>query len=276
MRIDSHHHFWNYDPQQYAWINDSMQMLKQDYGPAELRPLCSAAGITGVVSVQARQNLQETTWLLEVAAAEPLVRGVVGWVELAHPLVEAQLEQLSQQQMLKGVRHVVQDEPDDEFLLGTHFNAGIRLLERFGLVYDLLIFPRQLQPAIRFVDLHPRQAFVLDHIAKPQIAAQFDAQWARDFRQLAERPNVVGCKFSGIVTEVRLDDWNVDLLRPYWETAWEAFGAQRMMFGSDWPVCLLRSQYAQWVTAAEQLTEALSTEEQQAFWYRNAQRAYRL
>ena len=277
MRIDSHHHFWKYDASEYAWINDSMSVLKRDFGPAELAPLCKTTGVDGVVSVQASQSLLETERLIRFAETESLVQGVIGWVPLASSSVGIELESLTMSAWLKGVRHVVQDEPDPEFLMGVAFNEGIRRLREFKLSYDLLIYPWQLPATIKFVDMHPQQPFVLDHIAKPAIySAQYDSEWERNIRELAKRQHVIGCKFSGIVTEVRDAQWSVDLLRPYWSVALEAFGPERLMFGSDWPVILLRSDYAGWVGAVEELTRELSTDQQTAFWSGNVQRVYRL
>ncbi|MDX1926339.1 MAG: amidohydrolase family protein [Pirellulaceae bacterium] len=277
MRIDSHHHFWKYDAREYAWINDSMSVLKRDFGPAELLPLCQAAGVDGVVSVQASQSLLETERLIRFAESETLVRGVVGWVPLASNGVGTELEKLAMSPWLKGVRHVVQDETDPEFLMGTAFNAGIRRLREFKLTYDLLIYPWQLPATIKFVDMHPEQPFVLDHIAKPAIdSSKYDADWEKHLRELAKRPQVIGCKFSGIVTEVRDDQWSVNLLRPYWDVALEAFGAERLMFGSDWPVILLRSEYSRWVSAVVELTSKLSSAQQAAFWSENVSRVYGL
>lgn len=277
MRIDSHHHFWKYDASEYAWINDSMSVLKRDYGPSELKPLCAATGLDGVVSVQASQSLLETERLIRYAETESLVQGVVGWVPLASSGVGEDLDRLAMSPWLKGVRHVVQDEADPEFLMGEAFNAGIRRLMRLKLTYDLLIYPWQLPATIKFVDMHPEQPFVLDHIAKPEInSTQSASNWETHLRELAKREHVIACKFSGIVTEVRDAQWSVDLLQPYWNVALEAFGPQRLMFGSDWPVILLRSDYARWVQAVEQLTRNLTTTEQAAFWSGNVQRAYRL
>lgn len=276
MRIDSHHHFWNYDANEYSWISDSMSVLKTDFGPNELKPLCDGAGISGVVSVQARQTLSETDWLLEIASKNPLVRGVVGWVPLAEPQIKSQLERYSQHRLLKAVRHVIQDEPDDDFILGSAFNRGIAGLREFDLVYDILIFAKHLPNSIKFVDQHPQQLFVLDHIAKPTIRSnQFDQAWATNIRELAKRQNVM-CKFSGIVTEVRDAEWTDSLLKPYWDVALEAFGADRLMYGSDWPVCLLRSSYQKWVSTVESFVKQLSVNEQSKFWSENATRAYRL
>ncbi len=277
MRIDSHHHFWKYDPSEYAWINESMSVLKRDFGPADLKPICDSNQVVGVVSVQASQSLLETERLIRFAETEELVQGVVGWVPLASKGVGMDLEKLAMSPWLKGVRHVVQDETDPEFLSGTAFNDGIRRLQTFSLTYDLLIYPWQLPASIQFVDQHPEQPFVLDHIAKPAIdSKKFDAEWEQNIRELAKRPNVIGCKFSGIVTEVRDAQWSTELLRPYWEVAMDAFGTTRLMFGSDWPVILLRSEYTRWVQCVEELTSGLSTDEQTAFWTANAKRVYRL
>ncbi len=277
MRIDSHHHFWKYDVSEYAWIADSMSVLKRDYGPAELAPLCKATGVDGVVSVQASQSLLETERLIRFAETESLVQGVIGWVPLASNGVGIELEKLAISPWLKGVRHVVQDESDPKFLMGAAFNEGIRRLREYELSYDLLIFPWQLPATIKFVDNHPDQPFVLDHIAKPAInSAQYDSEWELNIRELAKRPHVIGCKFSGIVTEVRDAQWSVSLLKPYWNVVLDAFGAERIMFGSDWPVILLRSEYPRWVEAVEQLAGELSADQQSAFWAGNVQRCYRL
>lgn len=276
MKIDSHHHFWDYSEEQYGWINDDMAVLKQDFGPAELLEQSESSGISGVVSVQARQSIEETSWLLSIAAESDLVKGVVGWVDLRSPIVRDEIEKWSGNSYLKGVRHVVQDEPDDAFILGTEFNSGVSLLKEFGLVYDILIFAKHLPNSIQFVDQHPEQNFVLDHIAKPTIrAAEFDSAWKANMIELAKRPNV-SCKFSGVVTEVRDEAWDQDLLRPYWDVALEAFGAERLMYGSDWPVCLLRSGYSKWHETVHAFASDLSTSEQEAFWSRNAIKAYSL
>ncbi|MEZ6135245.1 MAG: amidohydrolase family protein [Pirellulaceae bacterium] len=276
MRIDSHHHFWDYSSEQYAWISDEMSVLQRDFTPAELSQETQALGIDGVVTVQARQTLAETHWLIELAHENTFIRGVVGWIPLADAKVEAVLETLRHAPQLKGVRHVVQDEPDDNFILGEDFNRGVSLLHRYDLVYDILIFAKHLRPSIKFVDQHPEQPFVLDHIAKPTIMANtFAKQWEVDIRDLAKRDNV-SCKFSGVVTEVRDENWTIDTLRPYWDVALDAFGAKRLMFGSDWPVCLLRSSYHRWHATVQELAAELSSDEQAAVMGGNAIRVYQL
>ncbi|XZE53486.1 amidohydrolase family protein [Planctomycetaceae bacterium SH139] len=278
MRIDSHHHFWNFDAKEYAWIDDSMSTLKRDFTMAALQPELTQSGVEGVISVQARQSVEETQWLLELAAQHKQIWGVVGWVPLAQnedklcPL----LDRLSRQPLLKGVRHVIQDEPDERFMLRNDFSQGVALLQRYDLVYDILIYARQLPPAVALVDRHPNQRFVLDHIAKPTIEPPaFDTNWAENLRQLAKRPNVA-CKFSGVVTEIQATNWSVEQLQPYWDVALEAFGPERLMFGSDWPVCLLRSRYDQWVSTVEALAQTLSTTERARFWAGTAEHWYQL
>ncbi len=253
-----------------------MQVLQRDFTPQDLRREMESTHIDEVVSVQARQTLEETRFLLDYANTNDWIAGVVGWLPLASPELPAALESFRGERKLKGVRHVVQDETDPAFLDRPEFNAGVEGLLDQDLTYDLLIYGRQLPMTIRFVDRHPKQRFVLDHIAKPMILAErFDDAWEKGIRELAQRPNV-SCKFSALVTEVRDPEWTVDLLRPYWDVALSAFGVSRLMFGSDWPVCLLRASYADWVAAVGMLAEDLSDAEQANFWGLNAVREYKL
>lgn len=275
MRIDAHQHYWRYDAIEYDWIDDSMQRIRRDFLPKDLQPQIQAAGIDGVISVQARQSLTETKWLLQLADENEFIRGVVGWVPLVTPIVGETLQQLATNPKLRAVRHVVQDEPDDDFILRDDFNQGIGLLQQFDLAYDILIFERQLTQAIAFVDRHPNQVFILDHIAKPRIGANLIEPWRRNITNLAKRQNVY-CKLSGMVTEGHFADWSSAQLRPYWEVVLQAFGPSRLMFGSDWPVCLVACDYVRWfetvVTFAAQLSEA----EQQALFGATAVEAYSL
>ncbi len=276
MRIDAHHHFWKYDPTHYGWIDDTKQILKQDFLPPELKAQCVANQIDGVISVQARQTIAETTALLDFADANDWILAVVGWVPLREANVANVLDQFASRPKLRSVRHVVQDEPDDNFMLGDDFVRGIALLQSYNLVYDLLVYPHQLPAAIHLADHFPEQTFVLDHIAKPTITrGAVDERWRSAFVELAKRENV-SCKFSGLITEVREPQWNVDLVRPYWDVALRAFGARRLMFGTDWPVCLLRGSYSQWATAVAALASELTGDEQQQFWSGSAMRAYSL
>ncbi len=276
MLIDSHHHLWNYSAEQYGWISDEMAVLRHDFLTPQLNQIAAASGVDGFVSVQARQTVQETRWLLDLAADEPLIRGVVGWLPLAEQNLDSLLDEFADQPLLKGVRHVVQDEPDDRFILADDFNRGVGSLKQRGLVYDILVFARQLSASIEFVDRHPDQPMVLDHIAKPTIRGDdFDHDWERDLRQLARRKNVT-CKFSGVVTEVRDREWSIETIRPYWDVALEAFTPKRLMFGSDWPVCLLRCDHNRWLDTVGQLAGQLSPQEQSDFYADNAIRVYNL
>jgi L-fuconolactonase len=275
MRIDSHHHFWQYTPEEYGWIDDGMAMLRRDFLPADLERELAAAGVDGVVSVQARQTLAETEWLLELAGRHGFIKGVVGWVGLAGPDAGAVLERLAGNPKLKAVRHVVQGEPDDNFILRADFNRGVAELARFGLAYDILIFPRHLPPAIRFADLHPGQVLVLDHIAKPQIKAGVLEPWAAQIRELARRPNVY-CKVSGMVTEADFRNWTEDQLRICFDIVLEAFGPRRLMFGSDWPVCLAACGYVRWHRLVSGWIGQLSNDEQNRVLGGTAMEAYRL
>jgi L-fucono-1,5-lactonase len=276
MRIDAHQHLWRYDPQDHAWITDDMRLLRHDYLPADLERNLLAEGLDGSVAVQASQTVAETEWLLDLTTSEGPIRAVVGWAPLVEPAVEGVIERLASRATLRGLRHVLQDEADDDYMLRPDFNRGIATLRRFGLVYDVLIFPRHLQNALRFVDRHPEQPFVLDHAAKPVITARaFDDGWARGIRALAERPHVT-CKLSGMVTEVRDPAWSPALLEPYVAVLLESFGPHRLMFGSDWPVCLLRTSYDRWVRAVEGLMGGLSDGEAADVWGGTARRVYGL
>jgi L-fuconolactonase len=261
MKIDAHHHFWSYDPVEYGWIDESMRSIRRDFLPEHLRAEIASAGVDGVVSVQARQSLDETAWLLDFATQNDFIKGVVGWVELVSPRVGAELARFAANPKLKSVRHVVQGEPDDNFILREDFNRGIRELKKFSLVYDILIFERHLLPTIQFVDAHPNQIFVLDHMAKPRIKAGGVEPWSKNLRELARRPNVY-CKVSGLVTEADFATWTEVQLHPYFETVLAAFGPQRLMFGSDWPVCLVACGYARWHQMVSGWIAKLSPHEQ--------------
>ncbi len=276
MRLDSHHHFWSYSAEEYSWIDATKPQLKRDFLPSDLKQLMLESKIDRVVSVQARQTIAETEWLLDLADQNDFIAGVVGWVPLASESIRAALEQFASHPKLVAVRHVVQDEPDDAFILGSDFNRGVAMLSEFDRVYDILIYAKHLKPTIEFVDRHPSQRFVLDHIAKPTIeASQFDVSWERDLRELAKRSHVA-CKFSGVATEVRSSVWDIETIRPYWDVAVNAFGPQRLLYGSDWPVCLLKAKYPQWVQICEQLASELSPEEQSWFWNKSARHWYGL
>ena len=275
MKIDSHHHFWKYDPVTYSWMNDSMGILKRDYQPEDLKEVIDSAKIDGVISVQADQSMRETEDLLKHASECSFIRGVVGWFPLAEPELDGLLESYATNPLLKGVRHVVQDEADDQFILGDAFNKGIRRLKAYELVYDILIYERQLGPSIEFVDRHPDQVFVLDHVAKPRIGDQIMEPWRAQMFELAKRENVY-CKLSGMATEANWQNWTKDDLWPYAEVAMEAFGPTRMMFGSDWPVARLAVEYWDWVGLCREFISTLSDSEQAMVEGEVAIRAYDL
>ena len=275
IRIDAHQHFWHYSPEEYQWIDASMGAVKRDLLPEDLAPELEAAGIDGSIAVQARQTVEETEWLLALAEKYPWIRGVVGWAHIGGRGFARELEQLCCERRLKGLRHIVQSEPDAEFLLREPFAAGIRALEGTGLVYDILITEDQLPQAIRFVDQHPKQTFVLDHVAKPKIAGQVLEPWRSRICELARRENVY-CKLSGMVTEAEWDCWTCDDLRPHVEVVLEAFGPRRIMAGSDWPVCMVAATYGQWIETLERLLAALSTCERARIFGGTAVEAYHL
>lgn len=274
MRIDAHHHFWHYSPDEYGWIDDAMASIRRDFLPADLAQEISAAGIDAVISVQARQTLAETEWLLTHAAAHPWIAGVVGWLPLADPAIGAHLERFSLNPHLKAVRHVLQGEPD-AYMDRPDFNAGLSQLRAFDLTYDILVYHAQLPTAIRLVDRHPDQVFVLDHIAKPAIRAGEIEPWRQHLVELARRPNVF-CKLSGVVTEADYKTWTYEAIVPYLEAALEAFTPARLMFGSDWPVCRVAVAYADWVRTVERFAAPLSAAEREALFHTTAARAYRL
>jgi L-fuconolactonase len=241
-RIDAHQHFWKYDPAEFGWIDDSMAALRRDFLPGDLEPLLKANGFDGCVAVQARQSLEETHFLLDLADAHPFIVGVVGWVDLQAKDIRDRLASVADRKRLVGVRHIVQGEPDDRFLLRPEFCRGIEALAELGLAYDILIYPRHLPVAAEFVARFPGQRFVLDHLAKPEIRGGEIEAWKRDLHRLASFPNVL-CKLSGLVTEAEWQAWTAQGLRPYLDVAFEAFGAERLMIGSDWPVCTVAASY---------------------------------
>jgi L-fuconolactonase len=274
-KIDAHHHLWKYSAPQYPWISENMGLLRCDFLIQDLMDVLEESDIEGVVTVQARQALAETRWLLDLARSHDFIRGVVGWVALTDPKVEGDLEQLSTHAKLKSVRHVLHDEPDDFYILREDFNRGIKLLQSFGLRYDLLIFERHLPQTIQFVDRHPNQIFILNHIAKPRIRQGVISPWRENLTELARRENVF-CKLSGLVTEASWQSWTEADLDPYLQIALTAFGPERVIFGSDWPVMLLGSSYKRWVDVVQRSISHLSEYEQERIFGKTATEVYRL
>lgn len=242
MKIDSHQHFWNYDPAKYSWINDAMHKIKKDFLPSDLAPVLQKNSIDGTVAVEAFHSEKETEFLLDLASEFSFIKGVVGWVDLYSENVGSRLEMFSKNPIFKGVRHTVYDEKG-EFLTETLFQKGIAALEELGLTYDLLIFEHQLPGAIELVKKFPKQRFVLDHMAKPRISPDGPSEeWTSNIRTLAENKNVF-CKVSGLVTETPEFQWEKEDFKPFLKVVVEAFGEDRLMFGSDWPVCLSAAEY---------------------------------
>jgi L-fuconolactonase len=274
MRIDAHQHFWSYSPEEYPWMNADWP-IRRDYLPADLEPELRGCNLEGCVAVQARQTLEESRWLLQLANSSPIIKGVVGWVDLRSDAVEEQLAELAAHPQFVGVRHVVQDEPDDRFMLHPAFRNGISKLKLFDLTYDILIYPRQLPAAIELARSFPDQPFVLDHLAKPLIQDRTLSPWREQICQLAQLPNVF-CKVSGMITEADWKGWQPgDFLR-HLDVVLEAFGAERILFGSDWPVCLLAGDYRQVFDLVNDYIRPLGTEVEAAFFGGNAARFYGL
>src|SRR5580700_2546375 len=262
LRIDAHHHLWRYSEEEYGWITRNMAAIARDFLPEDLEQVLSSSGMDGSIAVQARQSLEETQSLLDFAEQFDVIQGVVGWAPIALPEFPAVLDRFRHFQKLKGFRHVVQDEPDDAFLLRPDFNRGITLLKEYDLVYDILIFERQLPAAISFVDRHPAQVFVLDHIGKPRIRDRVLEPWRTNIRELARRENVF-CKLSGMVTEADWAEWHPSDLEPYFDVILNAFGPKRLLAGSDWPVCLLATAYQTWFSTLGEFLSSLSSTDQE-------------
>jgi len=272
--IDSHQHFWKYNAAEYPWMTGDLACCQRDLLPSDLEPLLDAGKIDGSIAVQARQVVAETDFLLELAAAHSRVLGVVGWVPLCQKNVAEDLERYASHKKVVGFRHVIQDEPDDDFILRSDFNAGVRELSRYPLCYDILIFEKHLPQTMQFVDQHPNLPMVVDHIAKPKIVpGAFSETWAKHMRELAKREQLT-CKISGMATEVHGGLWDAEILRPYFDVVLEAFGPDRLMFGSDWPVCLMRTSHTRWVEVVRSWIAELSADEQNAIMGGTAERFY--
>jgi L-fuconolactonase len=273
--IDAHHHLWRYDAKEYAWIAPHMKVLQADFVPEHLEQVLRPAGVDGSIVVQARQSIEETEWLLDLAEGSNRILGVVGWLPLASPELPALLERFAGRPRLKGLRHLVQDEPDPEFILGERFNAGIESIRGTGLVYDILVHADQLPQTIEFVRRHPDQSFVLDHCGKPTITDGCFEAWRSNLELLGKHENVT-CKVSGLPTQVCGGTWDLASLTPYLDAALSAFGPRRLMAGSDWPVCLLASTYLQWWSALCEWATVLDDQEREDFFCNTARRVYKL
>ncbi len=274
LRVDAHHHLWNYNAAEFCWLEGDLTTLRRNFLPAELLLELQGANVHGTVAVQARQEVRETDWLLHLAAATPLILGVVGWLPLRDLDFPATLACYKEHTALKGLRHVLQAEPPG-FMEDRSFNSGIEALRGTSLVFDILILESQLEEATRFVDRHPDQTFVLDHLAKPKIAAGELQSWANRIRELAQRENVV-CKVSGMVTEADTKCWSTSQLKPYFDTVLECFTPSRLMAGSDWPVLCAGCTYPRWWKILSDWVDVLSADEQADILGRTAVKTYGL
>ncbi len=242
MRIDAHQHFWTYDPKVHSWISSSMKAIQKDFMPHDLASILKYNQIDGCVAVQAEQSEKETDFLLKCTEEHPFIKGVVGWLDLCSDDIETALGKYSKNPFLKGLRHIVQDEPDDYYMLRPDFRYGISKLDKYGLTYDILIYPRQLPAALELVKEFPKQRFIIDHMAKPKINGVVEKYWAHYMKELGKHKNVF-CKVSGLVTETSWGEWRVRDFYPYLDVIFDSFGIDRIVFGSDWPVCLLSGKY---------------------------------
>ncbi|MGO4729422.1 amidohydrolase family protein [Paenibacillus sp. 2KB_22] len=262
MKLDAHQHFWEYNIAEYGWIGEEMKAIRQSFNPQDLEPILAQSGMDGCIAVQARQSLTETQWLLELADQYEFIKGVVGWVDLCSEDVRNQLELLASNPVLKGVRHVIQDEPDLQYVLREDFQRGISLLKEYDLAYDLLVSKEQLPYAVELVKAFPEQRFVLDHLAKPDIKSGILSPWQEALESLAAQPNAY-CKLSGIVTEADWANWTPSDFTSFLNIAIEAFGAERLMFGSDWPVSNLAASYSDVYGLIKSHIHSLSVSDQQ-------------
>lgn len=273
--VDAHNHFWQYDPQEYAWISAEMAILRKDYLPGQLKAEMDRHGVQATVAVQGRQSLEENHFLLDLADKFPFIKGVVGWLDLQKEEVKEELQAFSAYPAFKGLRHMIQSEEDDQFMLRPDFMRGIAWLKEFDLTYDILIAEKQLPVTIKFVEAFPDQKFVLDHVAKPSIQSGRLEPWATHIRNLARNKNLY-CKLSGLVTEADHEHWKEADIKPYLEVVFEAFGPQRLMFGSDWPVCLLAADYSRVLRLIQDYIGQLNSLEQEMVMGLNARNFYKL
>lgn len=275
LRIDSHQHFWKFDPVRDGWINDTMSVIQKDFLPGDLQPVLQQNGFNGSIVVQSDQSEAENEFQLDNAAKNGFIKGVVGWVDLLSVSVEEELEYYSAFEKMKGFRHVLQGEKDRAFMLQPAFMHGIGLLRKYNFTYDILIFPDQLKHILDFVKSFPDQPFVIDHMAKPFIKDKKINEWKKDMEAIAEYENVY-CKISGMVTEADWKQWKKDDLAPYIDIVTTAFGNKRILYGSDWPVCLLAASYEKIVETVKDHFSSFSQNEQELFFGGNATRFYNL
>ncbi len=275
IRIDSHQHFWKYDPSLHTWMTREMEVLKTDFGPADLAPLLEECQLQGSIAVQASQTEAENMFLLDLAENHPIIKGIVGWLDLQSKNVTERLNYYSARKKIKGFRHVIHDEADIDFMLRPAFVNGISSLKQFGFTYDILIYPFHLPGTVKLVNQFPDQLFVINHIAKPEISKKEIILWKKLMTPVASFPNVY-CKISGMVTEAKWHRWAQDDFIPYLDTIVNLFGTERVLYGSDWPVCTLSASYRETYNIVKKYFDSFSHGEQDNFFGMNAQRFYRL
>ncbi len=274
MTIDSHVHFWKYNKKRDSWITSDMKMLRQDYLPEHLMLSLQRNGIEGCVAVQADQSELETHFLVELSKTHPVIKGVVGWLDLQNEKIEDRLHYFSQYPVIKGWRHIVQSEPDD-FLANENFLRGIKSLQAYDFTYDILVYHHQLKSAVEFVSKFPDQKFIIDHCAKPDIKNKKIDEWKMLMKEMAKHPKVY-CKLSGLFTEAAWKEWSAGDFYPYLDVVFEAFGTNRLLFGSDWPVMLLSGIYVQWKSLLEKYMQSFTEEDHEKIFGQNAIEFYNL
>jgi len=276
MKIDSHQHYWHFNTADYGWMGENMSVIKRDFLPTDLLPELKSIDFDGSVAVQARQSLEETNWLLQLADEHPHIKGVVGWLDLQSEQAEEQIAAFAKHPKAVGVRHVIHDEEDLDFMLRPAFICGVQMLEKYDMAYDILIFPKHLTNTIEFVkQFSNKQTFVIDHIAKPLIKDGIVSPWKEDIAALATFPNVY-CKLSGMVTEADWNTWTPENIRPYLDVIMEAFGPERILIGSDWPVCLVAGKYSEVMQVVTDYISTFTEKEQALMLGGNAVKAYKI
>jgi len=276
MKIDAHQHFWKYSVEEYDWLDESMAHLQRDFLPTDLAPILAEADFDGCVAVQARQTEEENKFLLDLSESSDIIKGVVGWIDLRAVDLEDKLGAYTDAAKMKGFRHVVQGEPDDRFIIGEEFVRGVKLIGLRDYTYDILIFEKQLPATVEFVNKLPEQRLVIDHIAKPDVKTGMSNRWKEAMIELGNYDHV-HCKLSGMITEADWKTWKPDDLMPYIEVVFKAFGPERLMVGSDWPVCLAAADsHADTINVVERFTKGMSEEDMTAIYGGNACSFYNL
>lgn len=275
MMIDAHQHFWKYTPERHGWIGENMSNIRRDFLPDELQQMYREHGIDGCVGVQVNQDEDDNEFFLELSRKHAFIKGLVAWVDFTKGDIQERLSYYSEQKVVKGFRHLIQEEKAPEFCLREDFCRGISLLKQFDFSYDILVKHYQLGAVLKFVAKFPNQRFIIDHIAKPDIASHNISGWEKNMRAIAKHQNVL-CKLSGMVTEADFKNWKYDDIIPYIDVVLESFGTSRLVYGSDWPVCLAAASYEKQLDVVKKAIEKLSANEKKQILGENAVRFYKL